>query len=137
MEPKYHIPKWKAVTGSLKFKKKSLMLYKEKIEKDHKKRKKYRNFEKKNAFLSHVPRITQPKRFLGQNVCSVTRLHTHTDTKVNTGDTLSGFQDVFFQPIFKDRSNTVWYIGGSRNNHKTSTTPSCSGNRCLHWSGSL
>ena len=28
-----------------------------------------------------------------------------TDTKVNTEDTLSGFQEFFLQPIIKDRSN--------------------------------
>ena len=28
-----------------------------------------------------------------------------TDTKVNTDDTLSGFQDIFLQPIIKDRPN--------------------------------
>ena len=56
-----------------------------------------------------VPRITQPKiRFLGQKVCSVARGHTHrhTDryTKVNTEDTLSGFQEFFLQHIIKDQS---------------------------------
>ena len=30
---------------------------------------------------------------------------TQTDTKVNTEDTLSGFQEFFLQPINKDRSN--------------------------------
>ena len=40
-------------------------------------------------------------RFICQNVCSVARVHTvtqthrQTDTKVNTEDTLSGFQDFF------------------------------------------
>ena len=37
------------------------------------------------------------------------RADTHTDrqtdTKVNTEDTLSGLQEFFLQPIFKDRSN--------------------------------
>ena len=45
-------------------------------------------------------------------LCSL-RADTHTqtdrqtDTKVNTEDTLSGFQDFFFHPIIKDRSNTT------------------------------
>ena len=52
-------------------------------------------------------------RFLCQMVCSVAR--GRTDTKVKTEDTLSGFQDVFLQPIIKDRSNnTHWH-----------TTPLC------------
>ena len=32
---------------------------------------------------------------------------TQTDAKVNTEDTLSGFQEFFLQPIIKDRSNTT------------------------------
>ena len=46
-------------------------------------------------------------RFLGQKVCSVARIQTdtQTDTKVNTEDTLSGFQDFFLQPIIKDWPN--------------------------------
>ena len=46
-------------------------------------------------------------RFLGQKVCSVAREHTdrHTDTKVTTEGTLSGFQEFFLQPIIKDRPN--------------------------------
>ena len=45
-------------------------------------------------------------RFLGQKVCSVARSQTdrQTDTKVNTEDTLSGFQEFFILPIIKDRS---------------------------------
>ena len=39
-------------------------------------------------------------RFLGQKVCPVACLQTH--TKV---DTLSGFQEFFLQPIIMDRSN--------------------------------
>ena len=31
--------------------------------------------------------------------------HRQTDTKLNTEDTLSGFQDFFLQSIIKDRSN--------------------------------
>ena len=34
-----------------------------------------------------------------------TQTHRQTDTKVNTEDTLSGFQEFFLQPIIKDRSN--------------------------------
>ena len=42
-------------------------------------------------------------------MCSVAREQTprQTDTKVNTEDTLSGFQEFFLQPIIKDRSNTL------------------------------
>ena len=36
----------------------------------------------------------KPKIFLGQKVCSVAHRQTH--TKLNTKDTLSGFQDFFF-----------------------------------------
>ena len=49
--------------------------------------------------------------FLCQKVCSVARVQTdrhtdtQTDTKVNTEDTLSGFQEFFLQSIIKDRSN--------------------------------
>ena len=45
-------------------------------------------------------------RFLCQKVCSVARVQTHrqTDTKVNTEDTHSGFQEFLLQPIIKDRS---------------------------------
>ena len=50
-------------------------------------------------------------KFLGRKFCSLSRGHTdrqayrQTDTKVNTEDTLSGFQEFFLQPIIKDRSN--------------------------------
>ena len=45
--------------------------------------------------------------FLGQKVYSIARVQTDTKkhTKVNTADTLSGFQEFFLQPIIKDRSN--------------------------------
>ena len=33
----------------------------------------------------------------------------HTDTKVNTEDTLSGFQEFFLKPIIKDRSNIFYF----------------------------
>ena len=48
--------------------------------------------------------------------CSaLTHTHRQTYTKVNTEDTLSGFQEFFLQPIIKDRSNnTHWH-----------TTPLC------------
>ena len=51
-------------------------------------------------------------RFIGQKVCSVARVQIdtqtdrQTDTKGNTEDTLSGFQEFFLQQIIKDRSNT-------------------------------
>ena len=46
-------------------------------------------------------------RFLDQKVCSVAWLQTDTqiDMKVNTEDTLSGFQEFFLHPIIKDQSN--------------------------------
>ena len=60
-------------------------------------------------------------KFLGQKVCSVAREHTdrRTDrqihTKVTTVGTLSGVQDLFLQPIIKDRLNNqgilCWDIG--------------------------
>ena len=49
-------------------------------------------------------------RFLGQKVCSVAcvQTHTQTHTKVTTEGTLSGFQDFFLQPIIKDRPNNCY-----------------------------
>ena len=48
-------------------------------------------------------------RFLGQKMCSVARRQTHrqtdTHTKVTIVGTLSGFQEFFFQPFIKDRTN--------------------------------
>ena len=58
---------------------------------------------KRNAFLSHVPRITPKIRFLGQKVCSIARMYT--DMKVNTGKTLSRVREFFLQPIIKVRSD--------------------------------
>ena len=61
---------------------------------------------KKMLFFLMSQGSFSPKiRFLDQKVCSVAR--TKTDTKVNTEDTLSGFQDFILQPIIKDRS-TIW-----------------------------
>ena len=39
-----------------------------------------------------------------------THRQTHTCTKVNTEDTLSGFQEFFLQPIIKDRSNSSHFL---------------------------
>ena len=54
----------------------------------------------------------KPKiRFLGQKVCSVSRVQAdrqadrQTHTKVNAEDALSRFQEFVLQPIIKDRSN--------------------------------
>ena len=47
-------------------------------------------------------------RFLGEEPAyrnTHRHIDRHTDTKVNTEDTLSGFQDFFLQPIIKDRFN--------------------------------
>ena len=64
---------------------------------------------KKKVFFSHVTRITQPKNQVPRSkavLCSPRiDTHTHTDTKVTTVGTLSGFQDFFLQPIIKDRPN--------------------------------
>jgi len=59
-------------------------------------------------FLMSQGSLDPKIRFLCQKVCSVARVQTNrqTDTKVNTEDTLSGFQDFSLQPIIKDRSNT-------------------------------
>ena len=57
-------------------------------------------------FLMSQGSVSRKIRFLGQKVCPVARVHTdrHTDTKVNTEDILSGFQELFIQPII-DRAN--------------------------------
>ena len=52
-------------------------------------------------FLMSKGSVNPKIRFLCQKVCSIA---THTDTTVNTEDTLSGFQEFFLQPIVKDRS---------------------------------
>ena len=63
--------------------------------------------KKMRFFLMSQGSLDPKIRFIGQKVCSVARVHTdrQTDTKVNTEDTLSGFQEFFLQPIIKDRSN--------------------------------
>ena len=63
--------------------------------------------KKMRFFLMSQGSLDPKIRFIGQKVCSVARVQTHrqTDTKVNTEDTLSGFQEFFLQPIIKDRSN--------------------------------
>jgi len=63
--------------------------------------------KKMRFFLMSQGSLDPKIRFIGQKVCSVARVQTdrQTDTKVNTGDTLSGFQEFFLQPIIKDRSN--------------------------------
>ena len=71
------------------------------------KKRKNQNLEKKKKeffFLisqgSFNPKIPRSKGVL----CSPCA-ERHTDTKVNTEDTLSAFQEYFLQPIIKDRSN--------------------------------
>ena len=58
-------------------------------------------------FLVYQGSFNQKRRLQGQTVCSVAREHidTQTHTKVNTEDSLSGFQESFLQPIINDRSN--------------------------------
>ena len=54
------------------------------------------NFEKQKKmrfFLMSQGSLDPKIRFIGQKVCSVARVQTH--TKVNTEDTLSGFQEFF------------------------------------------
>ena len=63
---------------------------------------------KKMRFFLMFQGSSNPKiRFLAQKLWSVARVqrHRHTDTKVTTVGTLSGFQEVFLQPIIKDRPN--------------------------------
>ena len=68
--------------------------------------------KKMRFFLMSQGSLDPKIRFLGQKVCSVAHVQTdtqtdgQTDTKVNTEDTLSGFQEFFLQPIIKDRSNS-------------------------------
>ena len=74
------------LTGSLKPKK--YQCYIRKKSKNAYKKRKNDNFEKqKKMFLSRVPLITQPKNQVPRSK--------GTDTKVNTEDTLSGFQEFF------------------------------------------
>ena len=65
--------------------------------------------KKMRFFLMSQGSLDPKIRFIGQKVCSVARVQTdtQTDTKVNTEDTLSGFQEFFLQPIIKDRSNIL------------------------------
>ena len=64
-------------------------------------------------FLMSQGSLNPKIRFLGQKVCSVaciqtdTQTHRHTDTKLTTVGTHSGFQEFFLQPIIKDRPNTI------------------------------
>ena len=62
--------------------------------------------KKMRFFLMSQGSLDPKLRFLGRRVCHVARGQTdrHTDTKVNTEDILSGFQEFFLQPIIKDRS---------------------------------
>ena len=63
--------------------------------------------KKMRFFLMSQGSLDPKIRFIGQKVCSVACVHTDRQThkKVNTEDTLSGFQEFFLQPIIKDRSN--------------------------------
>ena len=67
------------------------------------------NFEEEKKFISHVPKIIQPKNQVPRpKGVSVARLHTDTHThrvRVTTVGTLSRFQDFSLQPIIKDRPN--------------------------------
>ena len=61
-----------------------------------------KNKKKCVSFSCPKDHSTKKNRFLGQKVCSVARVQTdtQTDTKVNTEDTLSGFQKSRIGPIF-------------------------------------
>ena len=67
--------------------------------------------KKMRFFLMSQGSLDPKIRFIGQKVCSVARVQTdrhtrtQTDTKVNTKDTFSGFEECSLQPIIKDRSN--------------------------------
>ena len=64
---------------------------------------------KKNAFLSHVPRTKNLVPRSKDVLCSPRtdgQTDRQTHTKVTTEGTLSGFQEFFLQPIIKDRPNT-------------------------------
>ena len=67
--------------------------------------------KKMRFFLMSQGSLNLKIRSLGRKVCSVARVQTdrrtdgQTGTKVNTEDTLSGFQEIFLQPIIKDRPN--------------------------------
>ena len=65
--------------------------------------------KKMRFFLMSQGSLNLKIRSLGQKVCLVARVRTdrQTDTKVNTEDTLSEFQEIFLQPIIKDRSNST------------------------------
>ena len=77
--------------------------------------------KKMRFFLMSQGSLDPKIRFIGQKVCSVARVHTdrQTDTKVNTEDTLSGFQEFFLQPIIKDRSKNQ--VNRQRNSKPKST----------------
>ena len=65
---------------------------------------------KKMRFFLMSQGSFHPKiRFLSQKVCPVACLHTDKQThRHTTVGTLSGFQDLFLQPIIKDRANNVF-----------------------------
>ena len=73
------------------------MLYKEKNRKNVHKKRKNENFNNKKCVSFSCLRDYSTKNSL------LTDRFTH--TKVNTEDTLSGFQEFFIQPIMKNRSN--------------------------------
>ena len=61
--------------------------------------------KKMRFFLMSQGSLNLKIRLLGEKVCSVACVQTH--TKVTTEGTLSGFREFFLQPIIKDRPNTV------------------------------
>ena len=62
-------------------------------------------------FLMSQGSLNPKIRFLGQKVCSYSlQTDIHTDTKVDTEDTLKGFQEFSLQPI-KDQSKR--FVGGN------------------------
>ena len=57
--------------------------------------------KKMRFFLMSQGSLNPKIRFLGQNMCSVAWLHTHTQTHTK----VTGFRIFFLQPIIKDRPN--------------------------------
>ena len=86
-QPKYHIPKWKIVTGRLKMKITSVTGISFFLEMLIKALTFLKNTKK--GFFSCPKDHSLKIRFLGQKMCSVARMQR--DTKVNNEDTLSGF----------------------------------------------
>ena len=83
--------------------KKLLVLCKENIKNANRKHRNENFGKQKKTFLSHVPRIIQPKNQVPRSKYVHCRPHTNTQTDTHESgaeDTLSGFQEIFLQTIF-------------------------------------